>query len=164
MKTLALYAVEAIDHLVQPADFDDTTLSSPALSVVTDFKHSLPNMISAASSASSACSASFEMPRASKGCQCWGSLANASRTCCCTLGAHFSDDEDRQRTEKLARRLTATQWQWRGEGRANGVITPDLAMKVGQATGIAFRRGDHRHLRPGVLRGAGQQAVFVNAQ
>ena len=54
MKTLALYAVEAIDHLVQPADFDDTTLSSPALSVVTDFKHSLPNMISAASSASDA--------------------------------------------------------------------------------------------------------------
>ncbi|PZR83634.1 MAG: phosphoglucosamine mutase [Stutzerimonas stutzeri] len=30
-------------------------------------------------------------------------------------------------------------------GRANGVITPDLAMRVGQATGIAFRRGDHRH-------------------
>lgn len=30
-------------------------------------------------------------------------------------------------------------------GRANGVITPDLAMKVGQATGIAFQRGDHRH-------------------
>ncbi|KPH81631.1 MULTISPECIES: phosphoglucosamine mutase [Bosea] len=30
-------------------------------------------------------------------------------------------------------------------GRANGVITPDLALKVGQATGLAFRRGDHRH-------------------
>lgn len=30
-------------------------------------------------------------------------------------------------------------------GRANGVITPDLALKVGQATGIAFRRGEHRH-------------------
>jgi len=30
-------------------------------------------------------------------------------------------------------------------GRANGVITPDLAMRVGQATGIAFRRGEHRH-------------------
>ena len=30
-------------------------------------------------------------------------------------------------------------------GRANGVITPDLAMKVGQATGLAFQRGDHRH-------------------
>ena len=30
-------------------------------------------------------------------------------------------------------------------GRANKVITPELAMKVGQAAGLAFRRGDHRH-------------------
>ena len=30
-------------------------------------------------------------------------------------------------------------------GRANGVITPDLALRVGQATGLAFRRGDYRH-------------------
>lgn len=30
-------------------------------------------------------------------------------------------------------------------GRANGVITPDLALRVGQATGLAFRRGEHRH-------------------
>jgi CBS domain containing-hemolysin-like protein len=51
MKRLALYAVEAIDHLVQPADFDSTTLNSPALSVVTDFKHHQPNTISAGTSA-----------------------------------------------------------------------------------------------------------------
>ncbi len=30
-------------------------------------------------------------------------------------------------------------------GRANGVITPDLAMRVGMAAGLAFHRGDHRH-------------------
>src|SRR6476659_5739842 len=30
-------------------------------------------------------------------------------------------------------------------GRANGVITPELALKVGQATGCIFRRGDYRH-------------------
>ena len=30
-------------------------------------------------------------------------------------------------------------------GRANGVITPELAMKVGQAAGLAFQNGDHRH-------------------
>jgi phosphoglucosamine mutase len=30
-------------------------------------------------------------------------------------------------------------------GKANGVITPELAMKVGQASGLAFSRGDHRH-------------------
>ena len=30
-------------------------------------------------------------------------------------------------------------------GRANKVITPELALKVGQAAGLAFQRGDHRH-------------------
>ena len=30
-------------------------------------------------------------------------------------------------------------------GRANGKITAELAMKVGQAAGLAFQRGDHRH-------------------
>src|SRR5882757_6241336 len=30
-------------------------------------------------------------------------------------------------------------------GLANGVITPDLALRVGQAAGIIFRRGEHRH-------------------
>jgi phosphoglucosamine mutase len=30
-------------------------------------------------------------------------------------------------------------------GLANKIITPDLAMKVAQATGILFQRGEHRH-------------------
>ncbi len=30
-------------------------------------------------------------------------------------------------------------------GLANKVITPELALKIGQAAGLAFRRGDHRH-------------------
>jgi phosphoglucosamine mutase len=30
-------------------------------------------------------------------------------------------------------------------GRANQQITPELALKVGQATGLTFQRGDHRH-------------------
>jgi phosphoglucosamine mutase len=30
-------------------------------------------------------------------------------------------------------------------GRANGLITADLAMRVGQATGLVFQRGDYRH-------------------
>src|SRR5204862_7649587 len=29
--------------------------------------------------------------------------------------------------------------------RANGLITPELALKVGQAAGLVFQRGDHRH-------------------
>jgi phosphoglucosamine mutase len=30
-------------------------------------------------------------------------------------------------------------------GRANAAITPDLALRVGQAAGLIFRRGDHRN-------------------
>src|SRR2546430_1935374 len=30
-------------------------------------------------------------------------------------------------------------------GRANGVITPELALRVGQASGLLFKNGDHRH-------------------
>ena len=30
-------------------------------------------------------------------------------------------------------------------GRANGTITPELALKVGQAAGLVFRTGEHRH-------------------
>jgi len=30
-------------------------------------------------------------------------------------------------------------------GRANKVITPELALKVGQAAGLIFKNGEHRH-------------------
>ena len=30
-------------------------------------------------------------------------------------------------------------------GKANKVITPELALKVGQAAGLVFKRGTHRH-------------------
>jgi phosphoglucosamine mutase len=30
-------------------------------------------------------------------------------------------------------------------GRANSQITADMALKVGQAAGLAFHRGEHRH-------------------
>src|SRR5213078_4785436 len=30
-------------------------------------------------------------------------------------------------------------------GRANGLITPELALKVGQAVGLIFQNGEHRH-------------------
>src|ERR1700686_1385047 len=30
-------------------------------------------------------------------------------------------------------------------GRANGEITPELALKVGQAAGLTFQNGEHRH-------------------
>lgn len=54
MKTLALFNVEAIDHLVQPEEFIGTSLKSPALSIVSDFKHSQPTIIDAHTSAAEA--------------------------------------------------------------------------------------------------------------
>jgi phosphoglucosamine mutase len=39
-------------------------------------------------------------------------------------------------------------------GRANGVITPELALRVGQAAGLVFRRGEHRHRVLEILRGS----------
>jgi phosphoglucosamine mutase len=30
-------------------------------------------------------------------------------------------------------------------GKANKIITPDLALRVGQAAGLVFRRGEHRN-------------------
>src|SRR5881392_2507791 len=48
----------------------------------------------------------------------------------------------RRRGQKMARRYFGTDAI---RGRANGVITPELALRVGQAAGVVFRRGEHRH-------------------
>jgi hypothetical protein len=42
---------------------------------------------------------------------------------CCSYGAHFTDEDDVARVEAAAKTLTAEQWQWRGRGRRNGVIS-----------------------------------------
>jgi len=44
--------------------------------------------------------------------------------------------------KKMARKYFGTDGI---RGRANGLITPELALKVGQAAGLAFQRGEHRH-------------------
>lgn len=54
MKKLALFNLDAVDQLIQPTDFAETTLSSPALSVLTDFKQSQPTMIEGNTSAANA--------------------------------------------------------------------------------------------------------------
>lgn len=41
---------------------------------------------------------------------------------CCSYGAHFTGPEDIAHTQKMAERLTPSQWQFREEGRAQGVI------------------------------------------
>src|ERR1700761_6573278 len=70
----------------------------------------------------------------------------AERTRCGSLGARtgaartalFRD----QGSDLMARQYFGTDGI---RGRANGLITPELALKVGQAAGLLFQRGDHRH-------------------
>ncbi len=56
---------------------------------------------------------------------CKGIYADAPDTGCCTLGAHFSDSDDERRVAKFAKKLTAQDWQYRAEGRANGWTETD---------------------------------------
>lgn len=56
---------------------------------------------------------------------CPGIYADRPDDGCCTLGAHYSDEEDRLRTERLASELAAELWQHRDDGRAHGVSEVD---------------------------------------
>lgn len=47
MRNLHVYKVDAVDHLVQPDEFDDVHLGSPALMVLTDFKYHRPHVVEA---------------------------------------------------------------------------------------------------------------------
>src|SRR5258708_39505747 len=51
-------------------------------------------------------------------------------------------DPERLRNQTMPRKYFGTDGI---RGRANGVITADLALRVGPAAGVMFRRGDHRH-------------------
>src|ERR1700724_370407 len=53
------------------------------------------------------------------------------------LGVHLAGSQ-----ENMVRKYFGTDGI---RGRANSVIVPELALRVGQAAGLAFRRGDHRH-------------------
>ena len=44
---------------------------------------------------------------------------------CCTLGAHFADDEDRERVAAVVEQLTADEWERRDEGLRNGWTETD---------------------------------------
>lgn len=47
MRKLTVYTLDQVDHLVQPAEFQDATLTSPALSIFTDFRTSNPMLLDA---------------------------------------------------------------------------------------------------------------------
>lgn len=52
---------------------------------------------------------------------CPGIYADRPHDGCCTLGAHYSDPDDRDRVERLAEELTDELWQHRSAGVRNGV-------------------------------------------
>ncbi|MCX4187015.1 CBS domain-containing protein [Methylophaga sp. OBS4] len=47
MKKIHLMALDNVEHLVQPEDFNEITIDSPALTIFTDFKQHLPLVIDA---------------------------------------------------------------------------------------------------------------------
>src|ERR1043165_6880027 len=57
-------------------------------------------------------------------------------------GAPRAKNAERPKRGLMARKCCGTDGI---RGRANGVITADLALKVGQAVGLIYQTGEHRH-------------------
>jgi hypothetical protein len=58
-----------------------------------------------------------------RGCQ--GIYADGPTDGCCTLGAHFSDDDDEERVAAHVEQLTAEDWENRRRGRRHGWVETD---------------------------------------
>jgi hypothetical protein len=56
---------------------------------------------------------------------CRGIYADRPDDGCCTLGAHFSDDDDERRVASFVDRLTPELWQYADTGRADGWTETD---------------------------------------
>jgi hypothetical protein len=56
---------------------------------------------------------------------CPGIYADRPDDGCCTLGAHFSDEDDEKRVKRFVKRLGPQHWQMRAEGRKNGWVEVD---------------------------------------
>ncbi|MFM2438404.1 MAG: hypothetical protein RLZ55_1223 [Actinomycetota bacterium] len=56
---------------------------------------------------------------------CPGIYADAPDAGCCTLGAHFADDEDRTRVKRWAAELTPELWQNYSAGQRKGIVSKD---------------------------------------
>ena len=70
---------------------------------------------------------------------------------CCSYGAHFTDDDDRTRTEEIARTLTDEEWQFRKVGRKKGVAQK----QDGAWTSLLHKDACVFLNRPGFAGGAG---------
>jgi len=56
---------------------------------------------------------------------CGGISAHMPDGGCCTLGAHFSDKDDRKRVEDWASRLTPADWQYHDLAERKGIVMKD---------------------------------------
>lgn len=78
---------------------------------------------------------------------------------CCSYGAHFTGPTDIAHTEAMAERLTADQWQFRAEGRAQGITQVNDA---GETTTLLVDDACVFLNRPG-FDGAGLGCAFHHA-
>ncbi|MEI8082046.1 MAG: hypothetical protein WCI74_09400 [Actinomycetes bacterium] len=60
---------------------------------------------------------------------CAGIVEGRPNDGCCTLGAHFSDGDDRKRVSRWATKLTPQHWQYHADGIAAGVVGKDAEGK-----------------------------------
>ncbi len=70
---------------------------------------------------------------------------------CCSYGAHFTDEKDRRRVERAAKRLTADQWQFKAKGRdatTRVKKSGEIVTKLVQGACIFLNRPDF-HRGPG---------------
>jgi hypothetical protein len=83
---------------------------------------------------------------------CKGIYADRPDDGCCTLGAHFSDDDDERRVSRFVKRLGKEDWQYRKEGRRHGWVETDDegARKTRTVDGACIF-----HNRPGFAGGQG---------
>jgi hypothetical protein len=56
---------------------------------------------------------------------CRGIYADSPTSGCCTLGAHFADDDDRDRTRRWAAELDSANWANRSAGLRDGIVGQD---------------------------------------
>lgn len=91
---------------------------------------------------------------------CPGVYADRPTDGCCTLGAHFADEDDEKRVRKAVKQLTKEQWQYKKEGKKGGWIekeSPDTVAE-GEEPANKTRVVDGAcifHNRPGFAGGEG---------
>lgn len=83
---------------------------------------------------------------------CQGIQAGQASDGCCTLGAHFSDEEDEARVAAHVARLTPEQWQHIDVGQESGWVETD---EDGERKTRRFRGSCIFNNRPGFPAGAG---------